>query len=265
MIKFILGVIRKYFILSETRYARYQRQLLTFDIVSPVENPTIDNLYVLYQINDTNVQLIRWKEYTKNNKFEATLDNMLEYPFTQIRDEFYKVVDQSVNPGNLIRYSTPAELQVYATRINHAFGLDCPLMGLYIDKRTKHMMLVTTKVGDVAKGYCIVHDMTLAKSAGITHNEQIIHIARVKDVLDKQVIRAVCLEDIIGIFNGSWRKEVLDNVSAQFIRSIRTSESKFDTFKLYAKGITTLQKVQDIPNSMDKSPSDSPQSKKVNS
>lgn len=249
------------FNLSRVRMHLRRRQIDVFDIVSQIENPReAKDLFIVYSIDEEEIGLIPWTWYTKSGRCQSTLDNILLYPRKQFEETFYKVENQMIDPHLVILHSSSSELKVLSTRINRVFGILNPLMGIFIDSRNKHQMFVATKVGDVAKGFSIVYDLTLARTAGIIHNDQIAHIVKTKDLIDTQAIRPIYLEDIVNLFNNQWRKEVIKDITWRMFRAIQLAERRITNMPTSAKDVTMLKEIQtgDSTMTQDKIPEPPP-------
>ena len=257
MFTFLKRVVYLVFHLSRVKLSRERRKLHLFDLVTQVEDPLPGDVQMVYSIADDSVHTVPWNSYIKGGKFTATPDNTLVYEHHDAERLLYKIDNRSVVPFSVIQYCSPQELCLFATRINRSYNIDVPLMGLFADKSTGHPMLIMTKNGDVDTGHCIVCDLYNARGAGICHNEPIAHVVKTRSILDNTVTRPIELEDIVKMYSGEWNKSVINLIVSSMFEAIKTSEVKFDTFSVYAKGMTSI-KVQGSDSTMESAKSPTP-------
>ena len=226
MLKAIKHFFKLFFMIDKIRVEREWRQIKTFDLVSQVPDPRPSEVQLVYAIGGTETQTIYLSDYFKTGKCQATPDNLLVYPNNRVGDLLYKIADRSFNPLKIISACTPEELKNLADRMTRAYTLD-----------------LTT-----AMGYGINH---LSKFAGVV---------RTKDLMNKQVIRPFGLEDLVILLSRPWDKDIINSLVASIFDPIWKSECKFDKFKLYAKDLVYIEKLQGGNSSMnlEKSPDPTP-------
>ena len=260
MLKAIKHFFKLFFMIDKIRVEREWRQIKTFDLVSQVPDPRPSEVQLVYAIGGTETQTIYLSDYFKTGKCQATPDNLLVYPNNRVGDLLYKIADRSFNPLKIISACTPEELKNLADRMTRAYTLDTPVLGMFMDPSIQHMMFIVSKRGDAETGCCVVTDLTTAMGYGINHLSKFAGVVRTKDLMNKQVIRPFGLEDLVILLSRPWDKDIINSLVASIFDSIWKSECKFDKFKLYAKDLVYIEKLQGGNSSMnlEKSPDPTP-------
>ena len=69
---------------STKKMTRDRKVIRTFDLVSMVDNPRPQDLYMVYSVNKDDLYMIRWTDYNKDNMFDSGGDKMLVYPLQSV-------------------------------------------------------------------------------------------------------------------------------------------------------------------------------------
>ena len=259
MFRAIKKFIKLFFTVDTVRIRRSKLQIHTFDLVSQLPDPRPSEVQLVYEIKENEIETVPILEYYKTGKYLATLDNCRVYPNESVSRLLYKIADRSIIPYKLITESSPEELKRLADRMTRAYNLDPPVLGLFNDPTIGHLMFIASKEGNAESGSCIVVDLHKASNYGFGYDGNYAGVVRTKDIINKQVVRAIRLDDLVFICRRNWVKHVIEALFGSIFSSIDAAETRFDKFKLYAKDLAYVEKIQGGDSSMNLENAPNPQ------
>jgi len=214
-----------------------------FDVVSIVPNPEPKDLYILYNITDVgDVYLTKWSQFVGKCVYNAGIDTQYVYNLKQASIALFKVVNYKMKFEDILSRASKTEFNTFAMRMYEVFGRSYPLLGMFVDKRDDHLMLITDVIGNLDTGACEVIDLDVLPLFGVVHFHQFVHMIPIKNILDEYSLFPMIPDKFSLIMQRHWNPKALSWMLEAMVRAIRKSERKSYRCDLRSSGLTVCTK-----------------------
>lgn len=224
------------------------RTVRLFDLVKFIGDPETKAPSLIYRIDDDCVWFVGMDKYLHDGNVSVTEDNLLMLTHDAFEQNAIKVIDTKLKYSQILIKSSENELNSLITRFGNAFYIRPPLMGVFVDNRDDHLMLVTC----VDDNDCTVLDVTVAKTYGVFHTRCPAYVVKKSELLDNQVFKPLDAGLFKSIFDANWSMDVVDNLVESMFNAIRVTETKFINKDIICKGVALAQSPKTPEQNKDK-------------